>query len=365
MGDTIVTKITRRQFSTATTAAVAALATRVHAAESSSSGKIKVGQIGASHAHASGKMDAMRSLSDTYEVVGLAEADLAAAKRAVQRKPYIGLEPMTIEQLLSTPGLQAVAVETDVRNLVPTAKQCIDAGMHIHMDKPAGESLSEFQQLCTTADTKKRTIQMGYMLRYNPAFELLFQAAREGWLGEIYEIDAMMGKLASPALRRDLAQYDGGGMFELACHLIDAVVTLLGKPEEVVTFIKRTQAPKDTFADNQLAVLNYPQATATVRCNHLDPFGFPRRRFQIAGSGGAIEIKPLESGEVDLSLTEAHGEFKKGTQHLSLKRQGGRYDGEFIDLAKVIRGEKELAWDRQHDLAVHETVLRASGVMQD
>ena len=31
-----------------------------------------------------------------------------------------------------------------------------------------------------------------------------------------------------------------------------------------------------------------------------------------------------------------------------------------IDLAKVIRGEKKLAWDAAHDIAVHETVLLAS-----
>ncbi|PQO31104.1 gfo/Idh/MocA family oxidoreductase [Blastopirellula marina] len=357
-----MTKLTRRQFTTTTAAAVASLAANVHAAPAAAGSKIKIGQIGTSHAHASGKMEAMRSLSDTYEVVGLADVDIELAKKGVQRKPYEGLPVMSIEQLLSTPGLQAVAVETEVRQLVPTAKQCIEAGMHIHLDKPAGESLSEFRELCAAADVKKRTIQMGYMLRYNPAFELLFQAAREGWLGEIYEIDSMMGKLASPGLRKDLAQYEGGGLFELACHLIDAVVTILGKPDEVIAFTKRTQSPEDSFADNQLAVLDYPKATATVRCNHLDPFGFPRRRFQVAGSGGALEIKPLESGEVDLSLTEAHGEFKKGTQHLTLKREGGRYDGEFTDLAKVIRGEKELAWDRQHDLAVHEVVLKASGM---
>ncbi|MBA2113533.1 Gfo/Idh/MocA family protein [Bremerella alba] len=357
-----MTKLTRRQFTTTTAAAVASLAANVHAAPPAAGSKIKIGQIGTSHSHAAGKMQAIRSLPDMYEVVGLADVDIDLANKAVQRKPYEGLSVMSIEQLLNTPGLQAVAVETHVQQLVPTAKQCIDAGMHIHLDKPAGESLSAFAELCAAADEKQRTIQMGYMLRYNPAFELLFQAAHEGWLGEIYEVDAMMGKLASPALRRDLAQYEGGGMFELACHLIDAVVTILGKPDEVIALTKRTQAPQDTFADNQLAVLDYPKATATVRCNHLDPFGFPRRRFQVAGSGGAIEIKPLESGEVDLSLTQAHGQFKKGTQHLSLKRTGGRYDGEFTDLAKVIRGEKQLTWDRKHDLAVHETVLRAAGL---
>ena len=46
---------------------------------------------------------------------------------------------------------------------------------------------------------------------------------------------------------------------------------------------------------------------------------------------------------------------------LSNKRSG-RYDGEFADLARVIRGEAKLAWSYEHDLAVQETVLRAAGM---
>ena len=54
-------------------------------------------------------------------------------------------------------------------------------------------------------------------------------------------------------------------------------------------------------------MLKYPKATAVVRCNHADPFGGPRRRFNVTGTKGTFEIVPLESGRVNLSLTEARG----------------------------------------------------------
>jgi hypothetical protein len=41
-----------------------------------------------------------------------------------------------------------------------------------------------------------------------------------------------------------------------------------------------------------------------------------------------------------------------------------RYQGEFADLAAVIRGEKNLAWTAAHDIAVHETTLRAAGIFK-
>jgi len=203
-------------------------------------------------------------------------------------------------------------------------------------------------------------VQMGYMLRYNPAFELLFQAVRDGWLGEITEIDAAMGKLADPGTRQKIGQLKGGGLFELGCHVIDAVLTILGKPTAVNSFA--TPVGKDGVKDNQMAVLQYPKATAVIRCNHADPFGGPRRRFNVTGTEGTMEIVPLESGRVNLSLTKARGAYKKGTQTFQLDVPKGRYDREFIDLAKIVRGEKKLAWDAAHDIAVHETLLRASGI---
>ena len=106
------------------------------------------------------------------------------------------------------------------------------------------------------------------------------------------------------------------------------------------------------------------KATVTVRCNHADPNGGPRRRFQVAGTKGAMEILPLESGRATLWLDEAHEPWKKGVQSVSFPAGKGRYDGEFIELARVIRsgGRERLRWDAAHDVAVHGTVLRVAGV---
>ncbi|MEZ5385613.1 MAG: Gfo/Idh/MocA family oxidoreductase [Prosthecobacter sp.] len=312
--------------------------------------RLRIGQIGTEHAHAAGKMTAMRSLTDLWEVVGVVASD----------KGYDGVPLLTEEQLLNTPDLKAVAVETRVEDSCGTAMHCIQAGKHVHLDKPGALNHDEFKAMRLDAEKRGLTVQMGYMLRYNPAFELLFQAVREGWLGEITEIDAAMGKLANGSTRGTIRKLEGGGMFELACHVMDAVVTLLGKPQTVTGFSTPTQ--DDGVKDNQMAVLQYPKSTAVIRCNHADPFGGPRRRFNVTGTEGTFEIVPLESGKVNLSLTKTRGSYKKGTQSFQLDVPKDRYAGEFTDLAKVVRGEKKLVWDAAHDIAVHETVLRASGV---
>jgi predicted dehydrogenase len=318
------------------------------------SARLRIAQIGTQHAHASGKLDAVLRNPD-FEVVGVSGAE--NAKAAI----YSGVPKMDEATLLSQPGLRAVLVETAIGESCSSALRALRAGLHVHLDKPGALEHTEFSTMRREAVQRRLTVQMGYMLRYNPAFQLLFQAHREGWLGEILEVDAMMGKLADPATRRVIGALPGGGMFELACHTIDAVVTLLGKPLEVHAFSTPTN-PEEPVKDNQLAVLVYRKATVTIRCNHADPFGNERRRFQVAGTRGAIEILPLESGRATLSLNLEHPPYKKGSQSLALSVPKGRYDGEFADFASVLRGEKQLQWDAAHDIAVHETVLRAAGL---
>lgn len=332
--------------------------------------RIAFGQIGTGHSHAAGKMEAVRRLSESYDVAGVVESDDEQWSRVGHKAPYAGLKRLSEADLLADPNVRAVSIETRMEDSAGAASRSVAAGKHVHLDKPGALDHASFKTMRNEAERRGLTVQMGYMLRYNPAFELLFRAARGGWFGDILEVDAMMGKLAPDGMRRELAALPGGGMFELACHVIDAVVTLLGRPSAVHAFTKHSRADRsadaaDQAADNQLAVLEYPRATATVRCNHADPFGGPRRRFHVAGTRGAMEIMPLESGRCRLMLAAACDEFAPGEQALQLKVPAGRYDGEFIDLAKVVRGEKRLAWDAGHDIAVHETVLRASGAWSE
>jgi predicted dehydrogenase len=329
-------------------------------AQSGKPAKIRIGQIGTGHAHAAGKMDTMRQ-SDDFEVVGVVEPDAERRAKAEQSKTYQGLPWMTEEQMLNTPGLQAVAVETKVKDLVPTGARCIAAGKHIHLDKPGGESLPAFKAMIDDAARRKLTVQMGYMFRYNPAFLLCFRLLREGALGEVFSIDTQMSKLLSAGERQTLLPYRGGSMFELGCHVIDAVVTVLGRPDKVTPHRRSVSALGDGWSDNDLAVFDYPRATATVRSAMVEVDGGTRRNFIVCGTKGTLQIQPLEAPAARLTLDAPHGEFKKGYQDVKFAF-GGRYDGDFADLAKVIRGEKAFEFTPEHDLAAQEALLLACGL---
>src|SRR5438552_1728921 len=72
--------------------------------------RIKIGQIGIGHAHAT-KLSVYRQSPD-YEVVGIVEPDKELRERAEQQAAFQGLPGISEKQLLETPGLKAVLVET-------------------------------------------------------------------------------------------------------------------------------------------------------------------------------------------------------------------------------------------------------------
>lgn len=351
----------RRDFLPWATAIVgtAQLAARATAARGR---KIRIGQIGVSHGHAN-KIGVYRQ-SDEYEVVGIVEPDENLRQRASDQAAFRDLPWMSLEQLLNQSALDAVLIETTPRDSLAAAEACILAGKHVHLDKPAGESLSHFERLLDRAKADRLLVQMGYMYRYNPGVTLLHQCLQEGWLGDVFEVHAVMSKVLPPADRILLSVYPGGMMFELGCHLIDLIVGMLGEPQKVNPFVQHVSQNSDALQDNMLAVLEYPRALASVKSSAQEVDGFARRHLVVCGTRGTLRIQPLDNPTVHLTLSEVHAPYRKGYQEIELP-QYSRYVADAAMMAAVIRGERQPDYSYDHDLAVQRTVLAASGCPLD
>lgn len=308
-------------------------------------------------------MRAFRNSAE-YDVVGIVEPDEELRRQAENDATYGDIQWMTRDDLLSLPGLQAVAVETRVANLLEHAEACIDAGMHIHLDKPAGASLPHFRAILDAAARKHLLVQMGYMYRYNPAIVFLREALERGWLGRPFEIQAVMSKVVRSADRQRLAAFSGGMMFELACHLIDTIVTIMGPPERIVPYIQHAGDQEDELADNTLAVFTYPQALVCVKSAALEVEGFARRHLTLCGTEGTAHVQPLDEPDVQLALDRDREPYRRGYQTVPFGDYD-RYVADVADMARIIRGEKDTDYSYEHDYIVQRTVLEACGMPLD
>ncbi len=337
---------------------------RTLAASPNPGSKVRVGFVGTSHPHAQGKMAAIRDLKDVFELVGVVEPDSQLREACKSIPEYHDVPWVDEDQLLATDRLQAILVETKFADLLPTAARGVARGLNVHLDKPPGKSLEELAKLLDDAQRRNVHVQMGYMLRYNPGFELCFRAAREGWLGRIFSLSTTMSTVRSPARRKDVEEPKGGAMFDLGSHVIDAVVTVLGAPRKVTPFARQLHRDQDSVSDNQLAVFEYPDAIATIRATFVEPYAGDRRQFVVCGENGTFEIRPLEPPQVRLTLEKPVREFKAGSQNVELPPMAGRYHAQLLDFAAIVRGKAKPRWSSEHDLAVQRALLQACGLAQ-
>jgi predicted dehydrogenase len=324
-------------------------------------------QVGVGHAH-SNKIEVYVESGD-WEVVGIVEEDAELLREAKSNPLYQSFKFFTLEEALNLPDLDVIGVETKVRDLLRYAAIAIDRGCHVHLDKPAGADFTDYQKLMDAADAKGLVVQMGYMYRFNPAVQLLHRMLNEGWLGDVFETHAVMSKLMPPADRRAVAEFPGGTMFELGCHVIDLTVGVLGKPDRVQSHARRVLASNDALSDNMLAVFEYPGAIATVRSTALEVEGFGRRHFTVCGTEGTVHIQPLDRPVLKVSLSKERrfaGDerlYPRGTSEVRFEPPYVRYVGDAADLASTVRGEKENSYPSSHDLAVQDAVLAAAGML--
>lgn len=334
--------------------------------------RIKIGQLGVCHEHASGKIQALRGLPDVFEIVGVVDDRNTKSARFAgdNLTPYEGLTWMTEEELFHTPGLQAVTVETPNGDLVDAALRCAERGLAMHMDKPGGMELEKFGRLLKICREKNLPFQMGYMFRNNPAMQWCLKAVRRGWLGDIFEIHADMNhNYGGEAYPKYLAAFRGGILFNLGCHWIDWVVAAMGRPENVVPFLKSTADVSEGTVNNALAVLEYHHAVVTVRACCKAVEGLNQRRFKISGTKGTAELSPVERFDgqpltMNLTLLEGNGEYSAGSHVVDLGIRRDRYRDQLLELAAILRGEMENPYTYEHDYRVQEAVLAASGLTE-
>lgn len=325
--------------------------------------RIKIGQIGIGHNHGEGKMLAVQKFPELFEVIGYAEENEEWIEQRGNLPCYKDLPRLRVEEIIEK--ADAVLVECDVWNLTKVAKMCVDAGKHVHIDKPASGTLAEFETLLNTAKEKNLTVQMGYMYRYNFAIQKLMNMINSGELGEIYQIDAEMSTYHSKEYRQWLGRFKGGSMYIFGAHLIDLVVSILGEPKKVYPFIKQTGFEGVYSDDNNFAVLEYDKAIARITNLSVEVNGWGMRRFAVMGSNGTVEIKPIELDvEMSKSTTNiASNAYRDMKEKVDVKDVPtlSRYDEMIKDFYKSIVGEKANPYSYEHELAVQKTLCRVVG----
>jgi predicted dehydrogenase len=328
---------------------------------------IKLGMLGMWHTHADGLVRQVLAQPDVYTLAGFYDPDpevVGQRTRQWQEKVRGFRVHSSPKELLKQP-LDAVVVEGRVFENVSFARMALESGRPVLLEKPAGDNWDDFRQLADLAQRKHLHVQMLYIFRYMSAVQEMLRRARGGEAGAVYEFRARLPKPLAEYHKAvdELRPYKGGMFFEMAGHVIDMMVSILGKPKSVTPFLghHHTEPPVE-YMDNGVAVFGFERAWGIIEVPALEVVP-QTRRLEVYGTEGALVIPHLGSGHLT----------NKDTQPLEICRAGG--DWRTLDLpaqalhvrdltefAAVLTGKKAPEYSLEHDLIVHEALLKASGM---
>ena len=326
--------------------------------------KIKVAQIGTSeNSHGNFIWESMIKQKDIFDVVGYALPENEREKFPERAKAFDGYNELTVDEILNNPEIEAVAVETEEIYLIKYALMVANAGKHLHIEKPGGVDLADFEKLVEILKSKNLTFSTGYMYRFNPKIQESLTKVKNGELGEIYSVEAHMDCKHTAEVRQWLQNFPGGMMFFLGCHLIDLIYQIQGEPEEIIPFNCSTGYDEVTANDYGMVVFRYKNGVSFAKTCANENGGFLRRQLVICGEKGTIEIKPLEvftKGSHYTVMNEVYSTEWHKEWDTSKSEAYDRYDGMMRNFAEMVRG-KENTYSYDYELGLYKLILSSCG----
>jgi predicted dehydrogenase len=225
-------------------------------------------------------------------------------------------------QAVTNKDVDAVIVATINSALAEISAAAIRAGKHVIVEKPAGISVKQIDELIVLAKQHGVCVRVGFNHRYHPAFQKAREIYQSGVMGELMFIRARYGHGGRVGYdkewRADPKLSGGGELIDQGIHLIDLASWFLGEFKKVEGHAKTYfwNMPVDDNAFLNLQTAKGQTAWLHVSCTEWkNLFSFEiygrNTKLHIEGLGGSYGVEKLyhhqmkpEMGIPDTTLYE-------------------------------------------------------------
>jgi predicted dehydrogenase len=156
---------------------------------------------------------------------GLCELSPDRASKFSARYPGVRISD-SFEAMLADPTLDAVSIATPPKTHYPLAKQALEAGKHVLVEKPLATNSADAIELVELAERRGLVIMPGHTFLYSPAVNKVRSLIDSGELGEVYFVTSS---------RMNLGIYQADGVIcDLAPHDLSILLYWLQQPVSIV-----------------------------------------------------------------------------------------------------------------------------------
>lgn len=215
-----------------------------------------------------------------------------------------------METIFADPDINTVVITTRHNSHAALVDKGLQAGKHVFVEKPLCLTLEELAQIETlAAEHPRQLLMVGFNRRFSP----LVMALREA-LAVLPEPKAMVMTVNAGAIPMDHWTQDlkvgGGRMIGEACHFIDLLRHVAGRPIVSYDVMGMTSPAKDSFSVN----LSFDDGSiGTVHYLANGTKSFPKERLEVFCGGRILHLDNFRS-------LRGHG-FGKGFKNIRLWRQ--------------------------------------------
>nr|VWO95202.1 Transcriptional regulator [Ganoderma boninense] len=299
----------------------------------------------------------------------------------------------TFDAVLADPQVELVIISTPSSTHFDLAKQALEAGKHVLVDKPVTPHFSQAQQLLALAKSKNLVLYPFQNRRWDSDFLALKKLLslppdHPQSLGTLYEFESRFDRFRADlkGTWKDLPLDANGLVYDLAAHTIDQVLVLFGRPTKLTAFKENIRGIGSKEVDDAFTIfLHYPPQpaasglqptsfTAILR-GHILSVRSPQVRYVVRGTQGTFlkygvdvqedQLKVIPS-PADIAQSEGYGvepEEIYGTVE-NLDGEGkvvksiwpsterGQYIKLFENVAAVIRdgAEQAVKWEESAEV---------------
>lgn len=218
-----------------------------------------------------------------------------------------------LDALLALDDIECVVIATPNDTHFPLARQVLDAGRHVVVDKPVTLTSDEALALARLANARSRVFAPFHNRRWDGDFLTVRRVVESGELGRITYVTSHFDRFR-PQVRvrwREEAARGGGLLLDLGPHLIDQALALFGLPDTVSATVK-TRRDNGSAPDFAHVQLGYPDKDVALHASALS--AIEPARFTLHGTRGSYQKFGLDTQEDQLKagLTPDDVEFGGG-----------------------------------------------------
>ncbi|AFZ34250.1 oxidoreductase domain protein [Stanieria cyanosphaera PCC 7437] len=175
------------------------------------------------------------------EVVAVYHRDLGKAKATADTHNILYAYNQ-LDKILALPEVDVVSISTPPFLHYEMAKQVIEAGKHLLLEKPMGMNATEIKELYHLAAQKKVVAIADFEFRFIPAWQLLAEHLQQGYVGKkrLIKIDWLVTSRADRDRpwnwysRKDMG---GGALGAVGSHAFDYISWLFGSVKRLSGYL--------------------------------------------------------------------------------------------------------------------------------